>query len=408
MSYLPEDEDDDDDEFDEAKQQRQGKLRAAVLQVAKLLGDKYLWQHRAFRERVASHTDGIPLGQLAHSGFGELAALFPDEPVTGALLAEAFRMHVSADGVLDAGDIFGDDQLPTLVMAGGAGAERVRRRAALDLSRDPDLRTVFVRPIRFTASDIEIDEFFGKWGTIVDIQRREWIDRQDDKRRRKPGVFIVFNDVASAQKCAEEAAYPVSADPGRFFIPTLQVAMKKSEEETWADEGLEGAKWGNAQRKRLKLDDLSALQNEYVARAIPSAAAEGGAAAAPRLSGLALEFLQPGHVLRISGLAADVQWRDVRQFLQKDLGFKQGRGKSSIAYTHFDQAARRAFVILKKPDIASAVAEKQAAAPVVLKGGTPVIAVADAADLATLRALGGPAPVADAAGAAAAGGAAPA
>eukprot|EP01062_Namystynia_karyoxenos_P010668 TRINITY_DN13791_c0_g1_i1.p1 TRINITY_DN13791_c0_g1~~TRINITY_DN13791_c0_g1_i1.p1 ORF type:complete len:425 (+),score=96.28 TRINITY_DN13791_c0_g1_i1:94-1368(+) len=406
QAYLDpaEDAEMDEDPFgeDPATDERRYQLRKAAMHIANLFSDDYLWKHDPWRARVRG---GVPVAELARSGFAELDCFGPEgsDPATAELLLEALRAHPRSSRLAE--------NLPDLTVTGAPGAEVIRRAEQLDESVHPDLCTVFATPVPYDASNRDVLTFFRQWGEVTRVIRREWTD-VGDMKRRKPGVFVVCDTPADAQQIiAAKPQYVSAGDAGGHFVPQLRVAMKRAAEEIWADSRVAAERDHAAQSKGLALRSARTMReqhNPYVARlppapAAPAAPAPGAAAAAaaaapapaaaPGLGPQTAAYLKPGQVLCIEGLAADAQWRDVRHFVQKGLQLNQGRQKNRIAYTHFEAAERRAFVCLKEP-VAAAACERQSAAPVQLKGAVPRLTVAGDSQLAYLNAAcqGGAAP----------------
>jgi hypothetical protein len=113
-----------------------------------------------------------------------------------------------------------------------SGQVVLRRKERLQLAEDPDLRTVFAKPIHFDATDDQIRGFFSQWGKVEAVERRQYLAGTAGNEKVRPSTFIVFSTIDEAAKCvAAKPSYGKgTTELGSMWIPQLTVVMKQAHE----------------------------------------------------------------------------------------------------------------------------------------------------------------------------------
>eukprot|EP00760_Papus_ankaliazontas_P017608 PhM_4_TR17342/c0_g1_i1/m.41195 len=273
-----------------------------------------------------------PLAEVIKSYFTEDYVL-DDAHTSWKEMLQASNMWVSAQQMLSFPNVSqiansASDVLDAAATLGALfevdkGAERLRRAAPLDLSKDPAARTVFVRPIPSEAKDDEIAAFFGSFGAVVKVVRRTFthFDASAGQRQRnRPSAFVEFDTPESAKRCIDaKPSYGRLGNLADHFVPKLVVEMKGTHMQQEADK----AELEYHRNRRAQMQQQGA---------------EGAA------SKVVTKFVPEGSILK-ARLGDGVTWRDVKTLLgglAKDI--------CTIVYVKEDPRTKATYVFMKSTE----------------------------------------------------------
>lgn len=209
----------------------------------------------------------------------------------------------------------------------------LRRKKPLLADADPDLRTVFVKPVHYDATDDQIKAFFSTWGKVVAVERRQYLAGSAGTERARPSTFVVFATQAEARKCiAAKPSYGTcNTDLGNLFVPKLVVQMKEAHEAA-----------------------QSSLIQRAAANAQTQMAVAAATAATPASAHLdtSSKFLRPNCTVHATGLAKAATWQDIKAKLG-NLALSFPELKKKIGVVHVE--ACEAYITCKTPEAAQAL-----------------------------------------------------
>ena len=205
----------------------------------------------------------------------------------------------------------------------------LKRKAALKPDEDPDLRTLFVKPVHYDATDDQITAFFSKWGTVEAVERRQYLAGAAGSEKVRPSTFVTFKTREQAMACvAAKPSYGAcESDLGGLFVPQLQVMTKDAHERA-----------------------QSAVVQRGAALQVQQAMTGGAAAAVPAADPLgAHKSLRPKCTCKVPGLSADATWQPIKAKLG-NLVVSHPELKKKIGLVHVEDGA--AYVVCKTPEAA--------------------------------------------------------
>ena len=206
----------------------------------------------------------------------------------------------------------------------------IRRKTPLDESKNPALRTLFVKPIHVNATEEEISSFFSSYGTVERVEKSFFLDydlRSNQlKRLYKSSAFLQFSSVEEAQQCYETKPQLGQLNNfGDYFLPRLQYEFKKDYEELLADK--KEANELRRQRETL-IQTLSPDEHEREVSI--------------------KKFVQDNSILKLLNPPTGVTWRAIKTVLSELV-----KGKCHITYVREDTEGHVVYLYMKTAKAAS-------------------------------------------------------
>lgn len=294
------------------KQQQLKQLKAVV---DRLFSDEFLF-HRDNRawQAVVTDADGAPL-EVDAVQLGTFTDVANCASIVPATMADEIGAAAASSDVVE-------------VTKHGDGHVTLRRKHPLSLENDPDLRTVFVKPVHYDATDDQIRDFFSAWGKVVGIERRQFLAGTAGAEKVRPSTFVVFSTRAEAEGCvAAKPSYGTGTTPlGALFVPQLTVTMKAAHEA--------------AQAALLQRSSALAARKELA----DAAAAVAGTAALE-----SNKVLNRRCTCKASDLPAGTTWQTLKAKIG-NLSLSHPELKKKIGLVHVDGST--GYIVCKTPEAA--------------------------------------------------------
>eukprot|EP00759_Apiculatamorpha_spiralis_P013761 PhF_6_TR20513/c0_g1_i1/m.29575 len=279
--------------------------------VSKFLSDEYLFDstHTNWKDMVASMPDGwVPASDFMS-------------------FMEVSKLTDSEDDVLHAAS-----QVPWLEVS-PAG---IRRRTPLDPTKDPALRTIFVKPLHEDTTEEEIRKFFSLYGNIESVQRNQYTGIGGGNR---PSAFVLFSTIAEADKCVKaKPSYGRLNNIGDFYVPKLLVVMK-NQHEVQVSQQAEALFQRNVREKRV-------AANQQFRGGPQQQSTSSSSSAGP------IKFIPEGSILKIN---SKTNWRDMKCTVGE---LCKGVCNVVYVYPHNDPEVNITYIFMKTPQGAKHALDK--------------------------------------------------